>query len=68
MKKVEKVNALKASEIKTIAENYAVSVSPYPQDKGRTFDTATYKAYYQGFRDAMRYFNHNLRKELTPET
>lgn len=68
MKKMEKAKALKASEIITMAENYAVSVSPYPQDKVGTFDIPTYKAYYQGFRDAMRYFNHHLRKELTPET
>lgn len=58
------IKALSASEIKVMAENYAVEVSPYPQDKGRTFDTPTFKAYYQGFRDAMRYYNHHLRKEL----
>lgn len=30
------------------AKQYAISVSPYPQDRGDTYDTATERAYRRG--------------------
>lgn len=34
--------------IKERATKYAIEVSPYPQDKGATYDTATREAYIKG--------------------
>lgn len=62
MKKIEVEKSMKLNELKTLSQEYAIKVSPYPQDKGATYDTATAKAYIDGFRDACRRYGIGIRK------